>query len=568
MKRGASVRPATAVPTSRLSPEDPDRMSPEPTIAPAPSVDPAGREVASPARGAWRADLLPMLVGVLVVLLREGHAVPHRNELFYLVRLYHTYHPGWLGGDWTLAGGAPEHFLYNHVVGLLGVALPLAALGWVGRVLVWALGVWAILRLARRLDVPRWGAVAGFAVWIGFGQSLVADSWMFMTLEAKTVAYPLLLLALERLVAGRPGVAGLLGGLAASLHPSVGLFGGMALAAAALVARPPFRAWGAFGGLAVVGALPGVLAVLPTVGGGHADWTLLALTRMPFHLDPLSWPGSRMIGLGFLLGFALLHAATLGGRGWRIVAGFQVATALAFAAGIAIRVAGPVEWLQLFPFRLFPLLTPLLVLLALAHTVSRLDRVLAGPSSMRTTTTRVGLALLAALTLMSLPDPVSPWVKRVSRLGRAPNEPPGLLACYAWARDHTMPGSVGVAPPGLDARAWVTSERGYVVNTEFHIYDRFGEWRERVEALGGPIPAHDAWRDDLLAHYVALSEDDVRAIADRWDVDFWISSADYALPVGTTVDGWTVYLPPRSGDRAGNDAADSSPAWSSMATTR
>lgn len=510
-----------------------------------------------------RAGLVPILVGVLLVLLREGHAVPHRNELFYLVRLARTYRPDWLASDWTLAGGAPEHFLWNHTVGLLGLILPLAPLGWVGRFAVWTLGVYAILRLARRLGVPRWAALVAFGVWLGFGQSLVADSWMFMTLEAKTLAYPLLLLGLERLLAGRPGAAGLLGGLAASFHPSVGLFGGVALAAGALLAGLGPRGWIHFAALAAVGALPGAIAVAPTLGGGHADWSLLVHTRMPFHLDPLTWPGSRMAGLGFLFVLGILHAMWLGDRRWRILAAFQGATAFAFAVGFVVRMTGPVEALQAFPFRLLPLLTPLFALLALADTLLRLDRTLSlGPVR------RTVLALVAMLALMSLPDPVSPWTRRVSRLGRPPGEPPGLLASYRWVGEHTAKDARGVAPPGLDPRAWVLSERGYVVSSEFHIYDRFPEWRSRVEALGGPFPSGEGWRERLFVHFAALPEAEVRRLFDGWDVDFWITPAAYDLPVGFREDGWTVYLPPRSGSRSGSGDPATDATWSSMATTR
>jgi len=510
-----------------------------------------------------RLDRVLVALGTVLVVLREAYRVPDRNELFYLVRLYRTYHPEWLQSDWTLGGGSPEHFLWNHGVGLLGLLLPLEPLGWVVRIAVWVLGVAALVKLSQRLDVPRIGFLAALAIWLGFGQALIGLSWMFMTAEAKTLAYPLLLFGLERVMVGRFGVAGLLGGLAGTAHPSVGLLGGVALFVAVLGTRPRPSQLARFVGLALLGALPGILAVAPTLGGASPDWTYLTVVRMPFHLEPLSWPKPVFVSLAILLAFVVLHAGMAGARPWRTLLAFQGATAVVFGAGVAIRIWGPIDLLQVFPFRLFPLLTPLFFLFAVAHAVGRL-----GPRLRRATTPLVALVLLGGYGLMTLPEPVYPWVRRWHRL-RSPTEtPPDIRACYRWVATHTAPDALGVVPPGVDARAWVETERGLVVCAEYHVYDRFPEWQARVEALGGELEHHEGWRDSLLTHFSSLPEERARALSARWGVDFWVTPARYDLPVGFRSGSWTVYLPPRSGTRSDSVAEASARAWSSMATTR
>lgn len=589
---------------------------------------------------AWQNGSIPTafivaLLGLLALTwLREGEVIPWRNEFFYLVRLYRTYRPDYIPSDWSLGAGAPEHFLFNHVFGSLALFLPLEAIGLLGRGLSWAANLGLLLLLAGRLGLTPVQAFLPLVVWIGWGQSIIADSWILGSFEAKCVAYALLLAALHAALGGRWSRTGLCTGLCFSFHPSVGLFGGFGVATLVGVAflsggrgdsdpagisrRVP-RDLLLGTALCILGALPGLISTIPMALGGHAasasDWELMTLVKMPHHLDPQSWPTRVTFVLPGLLLFNGIHAWSAPERAWRRLFAFQLAIGAAYGLGVLAR---EIEWyrfLSYFPFRLFPLLTPLFFLYAVADVIGRafqphsVERGVGEGRGAKETLGTPGLALvteaspqvevplpvessgrslagpllgaLGALCLLALPDPFSPYAQALGRrLRPTPDIPTGLADCYAWIRDNLPAETEGIAPPGLDREFWIRAERGLVVCSEFQTYDRLPEWRRRVELLGGEMVAGPERRPVLTRHFEAISPSQMESIARDLAPDFLVARSGYPFPILYASGGWVVYDTgsgpaetsgakgvPKSGRRETSDPVDAASAWAAMVTT-
>lgn len=483
----------------------------------------------------WWVVLLILLAATFI---RVGESVPWRNEFFYLARLIRTFDPSYIPVDWTLGTGAPEHFAFNHLFGGLGLVLPLEVLGWVGRVAFWTINLWTLLLIAKRLAINPWSTAVVIAVWLGMGQSLVGYSWIFGTFEAKVVAYAILHLGLLLCFQGRIPLVGLAAGLAFTFHPSVGLWGGLALAGMAVFTDRNPRKLSSAAGLAIVGALPGLLAVFPMLRAEHGatvdDWRLMVLIKMPHHLDPKSWPIANRLLVGFMFAFNLFHARATGSIKWRQLALFQILTGLPFLLGLAFRQLEAWQSLSYFPFRLFPLYTPLFFGFAVADGLGRRDAI-------RLPRTAIAIAILC---LISLPNPYIRYVHAVPRRMHPVVEvDTGLRACCEWIRGELPTDAQGIAPPGLDREIWYYAERGLIVSSEFQSYHRLSEWRQRVESLGGEMTASRTRRQDLLEHYDQLTETELRSIIHRYNPDFVIARQIYDLPLGFDSGSFRVYLP-------------------------
>ena len=522
-------------------PQRNDQKGPKPPAATR-GTDPAGLVAALREPRLWVA----LILALGVTWLHEGEVVPWRNEFFYLIRLFRTYQPSYIPVDWTLAGGAPEHFAFNHVFGLLGFVLPPPAVAWTGRLLVWTSNLALLLLLARRLGVGPLLTLGSLVVWIGWGQSLVADSWVLGTFEAKCISYAFLFAALLPLLDGRIRPAGFLVGLAFTFHPSVGLWGGVAVFAVIVLelsgrfrAEPPRWTEGVVAaGLALLGAAAGLFATVPMVLSEHAatlsDWELMTRVKMPHHLDPETWPLRILAVLPLLLAYLGVHAWQSKRPAWRRLFAFQVAIALPFFAGLLLREMESYQLLSYFPFRLFPLLTPLFFLFALLESASR------GASGFHRAS-----AVLAGVALLSLPEPFSSYSHAVHRrIDPTDDLPADLAECYSWIGTNLPETAQGIAPPGLDREFWYRAERGLVVCSEFQTYDRLSEWRRRVELLGGEMLVGPKRRPSLTRHFESIPQEEMRSIVDDLSPDFLVTNAQYDWPVAHEAGSYKIYLIP------------------------
>jgi hypothetical protein len=290
----------------------------------------------------------------LLVLACWHQSVPYGNEFTYLIAPYAQSHPEFLPGDWTFGTPWREHLVFNTLVaGLMRVG-SLEAVGWMGRVTCWAFILAGLLRLGRRFGIPPALAALSIAVWFAAGEGLVGGEWMLRMFEAKTVAYALLLFALDRLLEGRDVPGAILLGLCFTFHPSVGATAALGVGAGLIALRYPARRLLTVVAVTALCSLPGLVPVLSVLagseGGGVNDWRFLARVVMPWHLDPVSFPRRELITLGLLFLFSVLHVARNRGREpLRFLTAFQAVLAAIFAAGVLFRLTDHYELLKIFP---------------------------------------------------------------------------------------------------------------------------------------------------------------------------------------------------------------------------
>jgi hypothetical protein len=496
----------------------------------------------------WGTRALHVPLLLLFVSALYGAPVPFGNEWLYLLHLRREWEPDFLLPDWTFAVNSPEHKVFNLVFGLPATVLSLPALAWCGRLLVWSLNLYALHRLATRFGIPALAASVSLILWLSAGQSLVAGEWIFGGFEAKGVAYALLFLALDRLLERKMISAGALLGFCFSVHPAIGLWAGLALAVSLPFAgfRPLSEILPALAA-ATICALPGAIPLLPVVlgdaGGSGEVWKYMALVKMPFHLDPFSWPRRQLLVLYVLFLFNWLHYRRNRHQpAIHLLVLFQAAAGLFFSLGLLFRYTESYGALKLMPFRLFAVLVPLLFFFALSHAY-----VQAGQS-------KVGIiaALVGVLGLSGVGNVGAGLIDRVRTNVESWATPEDdARTILRWMAAGTPEGSIAVLPP-WQREGWYLSRRAQVASYLFHPYDRLDEWRVRVEDQVGPVPA-GAFAEQqraMEAHYFALTPDRILALSRQYGARYLLSRPGYPFPIAFAAGSWNLYSLPREGSRS------------------
>ncbi len=240
------------------------------------------------------ATALELLIYLCLIFLCTTAAVPGINESHYLPKAKHLWDPSFAPGDLFLESH-DSHYLTSMLAGLAARWLPLAAVAWLGRVLSWLLlaGAWQQLRGSLRL--PMWASATALLGWllaIHYGNW--AGEWVVGGFEAKTIAYPLVLLGVAQVISGNWNWVWLCMGSAMMWHPLVGGWAGLSagivwlvqprLAQRVLQQLPWLAAGAALALLGIAPALSGLSGpdVIERVSAAQVHVYL----RLPHHLAP------------------------------------------------------------------------------------------------------------------------------------------------------------------------------------------------------------------------------------------------------------------------------------------
>jgi hypothetical protein len=481
-------------------------------------------------RTAALAALLTLLTSIESV--RSGDLL--NNEALYLLAAWKWWRPEFLAHDWSFAVPWREHSLFNAAAGLLSLVLPFDAFKWVLRLLCWFAAFAGLVALLRRLAVPWWVIPLGILAWQVGGEAFVGGEWVIGGAEAKVPAYAALFASLAAFLDRRYAAGGFLLGLCFSLHPAVGVGAGVGVAVALLADRTPWRPLAVAGVAGLVAALPGLLAsagVSRGTGTGGDVWEFIVRARLPHHLDPYTFAPGGYLAIAIFGGLlALLAGRWRRNRETRFVAAFTAGTALLFAGGVAARAAGAWPLLQVYPFRLLPLVLPMLVTpLLLAEVVRHWKKPPArGPA--------LAAASIALVVLLIRPDRLPGLGAHAERkaVRGAPysrEDRRSLEAAAAWVADSAPADAIVLASP-TSKRAFRDYRRALVVNWPALRYDRFAEWRRRIDALVGPVPADGSVPlREFDARFDALSADSVAALGERYGATLVVTRARYPFPL-------------------------------------
>lgn len=245
--------------------------------------------------------LSELWVYLCLIFLCASAAVPGINESHYLPKAKHLWDSRFAPGDLFLESH-DSHFLSSMFAGLLARWLPLVAVAWLGRLVSWLLLAWSWQRLRRSLELsPAVGALAltGWLLAVHYGNW--AGEWVVGGFEAKTVAYPLVLLGLASMIAGKWHWVWLWMGAAMAWHPLVGGWAGLSVGLVWLFQpdlprrvyqQLPWLAGGA--ALGIVGVLPALSGLSgPDVVDRVSAAQVHVYLRLPHHLSPQLFAGER-----------------------------------------------------------------------------------------------------------------------------------------------------------------------------------------------------------------------------------------------------------------------------------
>lgn len=472
-----------------------------------------------------KAEPVPFLISLLallaIVALFFGQKVPHSNEFVYLLRL----EPGFLPNDWTFSRPAYEHGFFNLVFSVPASVLSVEAMGWAGRVLVWVGCMIPLILLGRLWSNRYLWVTAAIAVWLAYGQTVANNVWFFGGFEAGAASASLLLFSLLAFTSKKYLCAGLLMGLAFSIHPGVGLWAIPAAMFALVVERVPPREIFVTGFAIVAAAIPGLLFIVSDqIGGGattYDDWRYLVIHRVPWHLDPFYFSRRDFVILAAMLGFNFAIMGRSTKFALRFLFKFQLLLAAVFASAIIFRWFELYPLLRFQPMRLFPVVVGIFFLFSAFYVIN----------ASKDLWKRVSAALLAAL-LVALLNPVSyissrldtfvdSWTFQVSDVETA----------FRWVAENTPEDAIVIAPPN-HIEVWYYTRRANIASFRYPTYDRFGEWRKRIGDLTGTTEssARDDDFSDTETRFSSLSEAQILSLKDRYSADYLISRGKYDLP--------------------------------------
>ncbi len=456
---------------------------------------------------------------MLVVLLCATR-VPFDNEYIYLLRLVATYDPTFLANDPSFTAPASEHWLFNHIFGLLTFFVSIETIGWAGRIACWSATLYGLMRLGRHWEMPSWMITLALVIWLSQGQAVVGGEWIFGGFEAKSVAYLFLIFALDRLLRQRNIYPTIFLGLTFSFHPAVGLWAILGVGIAMLYARRDIKTIVRIAGITFLFMLPGLVPLLFDAKGVStaADWQFLELVRMPQLFDPMSWPKAAIVLVYLQLAFCLI-ALRSGDEKKRSLSGFVGALGIFFTAGMVLRILGQWELSRLMPMRLFPIFVALFFFYSLG---SAYREGLLGPPFKWLT----GLALACLLLTPSPLAVANAAAKLTYRTWATP--PDDDAVCFSWIRNNTPEDAIFIASPWRKD-FWYRARRAQVVSGGFPTYFDLSDWRERDQNLTGesldnrPTPENDGRAE----FYHSLSRQNIDELSGRYHANYIVTDAIY-----------------------------------------
>lgn len=263
--------------------------------------------------GGW-----PWLLAVLFLCTCHVTAPLSGNEEDYFSLALQYVQPDWIPGGFTATEPPGTRLLFQLAVGNILRAASFENVAFAGRLACCLLAAWALVRVARTLELPVWCFLLVLAVFVS-RQSFFGGEWMLGGLEPKTPAYVAVLFSIACLVRGRMGAAVVLAAGATWLHVLAGGWYSAALLLAFLLMRVPLRPW--IGLVLIYGILAGpwlfhlasgiYLTMPPVEGGVTADW-IYTYFRNPHHTVVWADAGTFVrSGLGKLLKSLAATAALL-----------------------------------------------------------------------------------------------------------------------------------------------------------------------------------------------------------------------------------------------------------------
>lgn len=462
---------------------------------------------------------------------------PDSNEAVYLTKARHHADPPWGAGDFFLE--TPDaHGVFYVLFGPLAAGMPLERAAWIGRGLGWlAVAIGFRHGVAPLLASP-WGRVVAAAAFTALLRyTTMAGEWVIGGCEAKVFAWALVLAAVGETAAGRLAIGWLMAGAATAVHPIVGGWAMVAIAAAWIVAgrtaaRPRHTVSIAtvIGGIAL--AAIGVVPALALSAGATAAERALAnriyvVDRLPHHLLPRSFAEPLVARhLLAVVGWWLLGRLVSPARSAAAWSRLQTITLAALGvslAGAAIACCEPLApgaahgLLRFYWFRLADVIVPF----SLAVSAAAVLEDEAACRRLGPLPPAVWRGIVAVLLCIDVAAQARHWPGSANALPRADAkvEAAAWSDICDWVKNNTPPDACFLTPRGAASFTWRTGRRE-VVSWKNSPQDARSliEWSRRI----ADCFLTDGAVANMETSTAALGAERLREVAARYGADFVI----------------------------------------------
>lgn len=335
----------------------------------------------------WQATVLIVFLSLRLLLVRNMGSTGW-NEVDVLPLAKHYIDPAWLSQDWYLNQAGGYRLLFEFIVGWLIASFGFLATSIIGRFCYGLVAIGLVLIGQQlRLSLPFLLLATIFFASQGEIQGAIAGEWIVGGLEAKAIAYGLILIAIALMLAGRYIGMALLLGLATSFHVLVGgwafltTLGWFCLRPSTRLSKlkETYLLLLLLYLVASAFAFPSIVQQVfaSTPKSSIAPSYIYVFLRLSHHLNPLSWHWilwCKPIVCLLLLGRSIVqirqavlkeggeaHFARLG------LAEFTLVSLMPFIGGLAIApFDSQGQWLQYYPFRFADVMLPLTAYLLVA----------------------------------------------------------------------------------------------------------------------------------------------------------------------------------------------------------
>jgi hypothetical protein len=241
------------------------------------------------------------------------------NEEIYLGWSKSYYDPDWLPNSFVYDHWVGHRFVFEIFFGFLLNHLNFGAVVVIGRLLAAAAMAYALSRLFKQIKFTNLESLLVLMVFISMGQNFLPGDWIFMSVESKVFAYPLIFLSLTELHKDNPKLAALYIVGATYFHVLVAGWFFIYFIVYLFVTRTNFLTVVKVSGVYLASILPLAAYLAPTVLSGpsdvnglHLNW-IYVFYRIP-NLAPFvdgklnvaaSWEGLRIFTVAVCFVFAI-----------------------------------------------------------------------------------------------------------------------------------------------------------------------------------------------------------------------------------------------------------------------
>jgi hypothetical protein len=481
--------------------------------------------------------------------------------------------PDWIANDWYLNSETNYRYLFQVIFGWLIVHLGFLPTSIIGRLCCYALVAWGIVLLGQKLGLSlSYLLLATVAVtYQGYLQGAIAGEWFVGGLEAKAIAYGLILIAIPLMLSRKYVLMTLLLGLATSFHVLVGGWAFLTtLGWLCLRPRERLLKLGQMGWLLLIiylvtsaGAISVSLRQLLSSppSGAISPSFIYVFLRLPHHLNPFAWHPILWLRLIIYIAIwtgclmSLKKKADL--KGWKAedyarfeLSEFTLISLIPFVAGVAIAFFDHQgTWLQYYPFRFGDMILPLTTSLLFACTLE---------TRFSTQQSKFRLLLVTCLSCILFVQ-VAFFTQSAIAYSEFPSEQqdadPQWKLMSDWIHDHTSEDAIIISHPWKLANfTWMT-ERATIVKLKLfpQTPSAIVEYYERINDLSGGAVAKIYFGDEQLdqrktvkaisAGFSHLNTSQVQELMTKYKSNYFLTDRSHHLdlPIVHTQAAYILY---------------------------